>query len=213
MELVTQEFSVADKIFRLKRIANLDALVDQVSDEQFNEDERLPYWAELWPSAIGLSRFLVKNVNLIEQKTILELGSGLGLTSLTIATLNSKSFLATDYEQDALNMIKENFLLNGLALPEFKLLDWRNPDLKTSYDVIIASDILYEDRFFNPLLQLFNRFLTKGGNIIIAEPNRPIARHFFVKLLKSGFRDKTSDEMVKQDNHAIKITIHQLIKE
>jgi len=207
-----QKYSIADKVFKLKRVSNLDDLVDQVSDEQFNEDERLPYWAELWPSAIGLSRFLFKNKQLIAGKSILELGSGLGLTSLAIASLNSKSFIVSDYEQNALDMLKENFLLNHLEFPEFKLLDWRNPTLNSFYDVIIASDILYEERFFKPLQKLIDQYLSKKGMMIIAEPNRPIARHFFVKLLKSGYHDKIVNEIVNQDGHDIKISIHLLEK-
>jgi predicted nicotinamide N-methyase len=210
IEITEQSYTINKTKFKLKRVTNLDDLVDQVSDEDFNEDERLPYWAELWPSAIALSRFILNNSNLIEGKSILELGCGLGLTTLTIASLKNASFLATDYEQDALDMLKENFNLNNMVAPDFKLLDWRKPDINDRYDLIIASDILYEERFFSSLQQLMDNHLSPNGSIIIAEPNRPIAKHFFVKLLKAGYSDTIIDKTVEQDGHKIKISIHRL---
>ena len=72
----------------IKRVKDLDDLVNRISDDEFGEDERLPYWAELWPSAIALSRFLFKNSSLIKDKNIIELGCGLGLTSLALYSQN-----------------------------------------------------------------------------------------------------------------------------
>ena len=213
IQLKIHNYYIADRIFQLKRVGNLDDLVDQISDEDFNADERLPYWAELWPSAIALSRFILNNEELFNGKSVLELGCGLGLTSLSLASLDCKSFLTTDYEQDALDILKENFLLNGFRAPQLKLLDWREPALSARYDVIIASDVLYEERFFLPLQRLINNYLTKDGLVIIAEPNRPIARHFFYRLLESGYVDKTVDEIVTQDDHDIKVSIHLIKKD
>jgi len=210
VKLVSEKYIFDDHVFQLKRVKDLDSLVDQVSDEDFNIDERLPYWAELWPSANGLCHFLFKNPQYIAGKSVLELGCGLGLTSLSIASLNPGNFLATDYEEDALKMLKENFILNKIAMPEFKHLDWREPELKKVYDVIIASDILYEERFFLPLKKLLTDYLAVGGTIIIAEPNRPIAIHFFVKMMKAGYKDRLVDEIVNQGGHDIKVSIHTL---
>ncbi len=66
----------------------------------FAEDERLPYWAELWPSAIGLAHYLDRDVSL-RGKHVLELGCGLGLLGV-IAARDGARVLCTDYEPDAL---------------------------------------------------------------------------------------------------------------
>ncbi|MGD9899723.1 MAG: methyltransferase [Calditrichaceae bacterium] len=178
IDLMTEEFRINDQRVVIERIRNLDELVDQVSDDLFNEDERLPYWAELWPSAIAISRFVAAHPDLIGDKSVLELGCGLGLSSLFIALQNPASLLLTDYEQPALEMSLRNFKLNNISLPETAILDWRQPELNRLFEVIIASDILYEKRFFSPLIRLFGKFLEPGGRIIIAEPNRNIAKEF-----------------------------------
>ena len=208
LNLQTVKFQFQDTILSIDRVANLDELVDQVSEDEFNEDERLPYWAELWPSAIGLSRFVIKNPELFQQKNILELGCGLGLTSLVMMQQNPASMLCTDYENDALVLARKNFIKNKIKPPHFKWLDWRTPLLRKKFDCIVASDILYEKRFFQPLLDIFNNYFDKNGLIIVAEPNRKIATSFFEKLRTYGYKYSIQFEEVDQDGKAIIVSIY-----
>ena len=203
-KIETHQFG--DFTIRLKRVTNLDELIEQVSDEEFNKDERLPYWAELWPSALGLARFLVDQPELIRRKSVLELGVGLGLTSIVLHKLNPKKLLLTDYEADALKICKENFQLNGLLEPETKLLDWRHPDLNERFDCIVASDVLYEERFFEPLMNMFENFLNPRGSIILAEPNRAVAKSFFAQLKERGFGWQSGTVLVPQEPKPIRVT-------
>ena len=205
IELELKTFRIGEQTFRLKKVKNLDALVDQVSDELFAQDERLPYWAELWPSAIGLSHFLMRNPHLIRGQRVLELGVGLGLTSLLINTLQPGQLLLTDYEEKALELTVENFLLNGFKRPEVQLLDWRKPQLNQIFDRIVASDILYEERFFRPLILLFKKILTFDGKVVIAEPNRTIAKKFFKMLMDFGFSYDFTIIPVVQDGKTIQV--------
>ena len=77
-EFVRDKLNIAGNTFILDRIKNLDDLVDQVSDDEFNIDERLPYWAELWPSSLALSEYILCNSNIFSAKNIIELGCGMG---------------------------------------------------------------------------------------------------------------------------------------
>ncbi|HHJ52119.1 MAG TPA: methyltransferase domain-containing protein [Caldithrix abyssi] len=205
---VTDTFRYKSHSFRIRRVANVDELIDRISDEEFNRDERLPYWAELWPSAIGLSRFLLDQPELVRGKQVLELGCGLGLTSLVLQTLAPAELLITDYEPAALHWALENFRLNELTEPQTRLLDWRAPELTATFDRIVASDVLYEERFFLPLIKLVQRFLRPDGLLIIAEPGRPIARKFFDRLADAGFIREQRIEQVLQDERPIRVGIH-----
>jgi predicted nicotinamide N-methyase len=80
----------------LEQVADVNKLIDSITDEEFNQDERLPYWAELWPSAQALANFILQNKYLFEGKKILELGCGLGLVGIA-ATIAEAKVLFTDY--------------------------------------------------------------------------------------------------------------------
>ena len=209
---ISNKFLFKDRSININRIKDLDSLVDQVSDDEFNFDERLPYWAELWPSSIGLSRFIFSNEEIFQNKTILELGCGLGLTSICLSLQNPLSLLLTDYEQEALNITAHNFRLNNLNPPKMQLLDWRKPDLNQQFDRIVASDIVYEERFFNPVINVFRRFLAYGGLIVLAEPNRSVARGFFKQLRESGYKLSRTSQPVDQDGKTIEVSVYKIMR-
>ena len=54
-----------------------------LNEEAFEHEEFLPYWAELWPSALALAR--VVGARALRGARTLELGCGLGLPSLAAA--------------------------------------------------------------------------------------------------------------------------------
>ena len=211
-DLTEESFLFYNTRLAVKRVKDLDELVNRISDDEFGEDERLPYWAELWPSAIALSRFLFNNSSLIKDKNVLELGCGLGLTSLALFSQKPHKLLLTDYEQSALDFSIKNFELNGFPKPATQLLDWRKPNLKEKFNCIVGSDLVYEERFFEPLLNLFRNYLEHKSIIILAEPNRMVANEFFVLLKNHGFYDSYQTEKITQDNRNITVNIHIIAK-
>ena len=54
-----------------REIADSQRLID---DEEFQKDERMPYWAELWPAALGLAEHLLAQRPL--RGACVELGAG-----------------------------------------------------------------------------------------------------------------------------------------
>ena len=133
IKLVRDQIEIAGTTFTFDRVKNLDELIDQVSDDEFNIDERLPYWAELWPSALALSEYILVNHKLFKDKKVIELGCGMGLTTMALMKSNPIELVATDYEDQALESTRKNFDLNKMKkLPELKLLDWRQPEIDRS---------------------------------------------------------------------------------
>jgi len=191
---------------RMTKIKDLDAMLNDIDPITFADDERLPYWAELWPSAIGLARYLDRDVSL-RGKHVLELGCGLGLLGV-VAARDGARVLCTDYEAEALAFAKRNALLNGCRHVRFRLVDWRRPALKRRYDAILASDVIYEARNFGPLVALLQRFLARGGCAFFADPGRPNAAPFFALLRQRGFTYRKVTEPVEwEGRHHIAIYI------
>jgi predicted nicotinamide N-methyase len=178
---------------------DLDTLLEEIDPVTFAADERLPYWAELWPSSVALARYAAQYLDL-QGRQVLELGCGLGLVSV-VAALQGARVLCTDYEADALAFARHNVRCNASQRVGFRLVDWRQPALRRRYDYILASDVIYEARNFGPLVAILQRFLARGGDAVFAEPGRPNAIPFFALLRQRGFRYQKSIYPVEWDGH------------
>lgn len=178
-------YNICNQIIKLEQVADVNKMIDSVTDEQFNQDERLPYWAEVWPSAQALSGYILENKNSFKNKKVLELGCGIGMVGIA-ATFAGADVLFSDYENEALDFVNCNFFINFKKQAKTILLDWREPNLDKTFEIILAADILYEKRFIEPVYRTVKKLLLDNGQVFIAEPDRTIARSFF-ELMENGF--------------------------
>lgn len=173
------------KRLKLHLVAEPNALADAVDPGTFAEDERFPYWAELWPSAVALARHLLRqDLRGIEA---LELGCGTGLAGVAAAMAGAK-VLFTDFEADALAFARANHALNLGRPGETRLVDWRSPPRNLRFPLVIAADVLYERRFLLPFVHCLQRTVGAGGRALIAEPGRAIAEGTVERLEGRGWQ-------------------------
>ncbi len=163
----------------------LDALIAKGTDHPDVRDERLPYWADIWPSALALAARVAREGWIRPDQCVLELGCGPGVAGLCAA--EAARVVVSDLQPDALQLATLNWLVNVGRAPETLLLDWRDPQPAWAADVLLASDVAYEARFFMPLIRTFQTMLRPGGYAILGEPGRPVARPFFEQLAAAGF--------------------------
>jgi predicted nicotinamide N-methyase len=185
--------SLEGKTFDLLQIANIDEVFDALialPDAHVDKaDERIPYWTEIWPSALALSAFILNNKDQVEGKTILELGAGLGLPSLVAACFSS-TVVCSDYLTDALIFARKNAELNAISYIQYECIDWRSYNSDQRYALILASDIAYEKRFFEDLPGSLKKMMYPESEVWLSEPGR----HFtapFIQDLKNHFDIKS----------------------
>lgn len=148
-----------------------------ISEEDFDRDERLPYWAELWPSARVLAeRVLAEPVARAtgsgRARTLLELGCGLGL--VTIAAMRvGWDVTASDYYADALRFTRANAWRALGREPAVQLIDWRHlPTDMGRFDRVVAADVLYERPYGALVPRVLAQSLVRSGDALIADPGR-----------------------------------------
>jgi predicted nicotinamide N-methyase len=147
-----------------------------LSEGAFEHEEFLPYWAELWPSAVALARVVARRP--LTGRRVLELGAGLGLPALAAAAAGGR-VLATDWAADAVEMTARNAAHNGLELATGVFRWDADPaPLGAPWPLVLASDVLYERRNVDPLLALLPRVTAAAGEVWLADPGRAFAAGF-----------------------------------
>jgi predicted nicotinamide N-methyase len=175
------EATVGDRTYQILKPANPD---DLIREEDFVKDERLPYWADIWPSSLILAAKLLELDG--HDRTALELGCGAGLCTIA-ATAGGFDVLSTDYYEDALDFTRANTFTNLGAEGRAKLFDWRHPPSDLArYDMVFASDVLYELEYARLLPQILRRTLSADGYGLIADPGRVAAPTFVESCTENG---------------------------
>ena len=168
---VVNDVDVGNRTFSILRPRNSD---DLIREEDFVKDERLPYWADIWPASTVLAGHLVSLARrgVRRNRKGLELGCGVGLVT-TAAMIADYDMLATDYYIDALAFTRANAWRETGKSPEARMIDWRAfPREVSGFDLILASDVLYEKEYARLLPGIFKRALAPGGMVIVADPGR-----------------------------------------
>jgi len=184
-----------------------DALIDE---EEFDQDERLPYWAELWPSSVALARHVLREEHLAG-KRVVELGCGVGLPSVT-ALARGAGITATDHYEAALDFARYNALVNLDRELRTRILDWHTPRTQGLgyFDLVLVADVLYEQRNVAALMALILTLLTPGGEILLADPGRKNAPVFLEGMRDIGFGFSTEEHLVPSDDRTVTVFVHRL---
>src|ERR1044071_1476766 len=164
-DVVEEVIPVNGRDLRLLRPRDAEALLDE---HAFEQEEFLPYWAELWPSSLALARAIGSRA--LKGARTLELGCGLGLPSIAAALAGGR-VLATDWSAEAIRMTETNAARNDAPL-ETLVCSWTEPAPlleRAPFDLLLASDVLYEARNGDALLDLLPRL---GRDIWLADPGR-----------------------------------------
>lgn len=181
--LAEQSVRIGRRVVQVLKPRNLD---DLLSEEDFALDERLPYWADLWPSSIVLANALTREPGAGTQ--LLELGCGLGLVTIA-AMIAGYDVLATDYYEDALLFTRENARRALGREPAVRLVNWRRPpDDLGPFERIAAADVLYEREYGTLIAEMLARLLAPSGHATIADPGRVAAPEFAERCAEFGLQ-------------------------
>lgn len=204
-QLAENVYSVAGKPLTIFSVANNYELLDTIDPEEFQKDERMPYWAEIWPASIALATFIIQEER-FHQTRCLELGAGVGVVSVA-AAIAGADIVTTDYFAEALEFAQLNALTNQVTITPI-LLDWREISLEEKFDYIFAADVLYEQRNHLPILQALDHLLAADGTAYISDPQRTIAQKFIQLAAEHSFSIATTTTSLAWHNLALSIDIH-----
>jgi 2-polyprenyl-3-methyl-5-hydroxy-6-metoxy-1,4-benzoquinol methylase len=144
-----------------------------------------------------------------KEKEILEIGAGMGVTALFLSAFGHK-VTVTDYEEDALELLRMNVEHNGLNNVSVKKLDWYKPDLTQRYDIICGSELIYKERSIEPIINLFQRCLQPEGTVFLAHDLSRMCMVKFIGKVPGRFEIENIAKTLRQGENHHKILIHKL---
>jgi len=180
-DVVETTFRCGAREFTLAHPRNADELI---TEEDFERDERLPYWADVWPSSQVLADHVVRHKG--NGRRALELGCGSGLVACALSAAGY-AVTATDYYADALAFTHNNVWRNTGRRIATRLVDWRDlPRDLGRFSVVVASDVLYEHTHGELVSDALLATLDDEGYALIADPGRLSVQTFLDCAEESG---------------------------
>jgi predicted nicotinamide N-methyase len=182
----------------------------------------MPYWAEIWPCGVVLAGFIAREPDGFHGRRVLELGPGVGVTAVAAMRAGADLVLA-DFAPGSLALSSLNALDQVGVEPKTLLVNWREPSAELlaaagdGFAIVLAADVLYEERDVKPLARLLKRLVAPGGEVWIAEPGRDVAQLAVEALRRRGWRGASEqcvsprpDPNYPDDPTLQIITVHRL---
>lgn len=156
-----------------------------------------PLWGHfLWNAGIYTAKHLDKHVELVKNKTVLELGAASALPSLVASLIGAKKVVSTDYpDPDLLQNIQynvDNELYQGQPVSSHPISQrnivvegyiWGNDYLplqnhiggkNAKFDLLILSDVIFNHTEHTKLLNTTKDLLADNGKaLVVFSPHRP----------------------------------------
>ncbi len=144
-----------------------------------------PLFGVVWPSSLVLANYMLDYET--TGKMILEIGCGIGLSSLLLNKQNA-DITATDYHPEANRFLNRNAKLNNTEEIAFERATWSD-DMCTLglFDLIIGSDLLYEDQHVPELGRFIQSHATDQCEVVIVDPGRGRKNKFSKEMSQYGF--------------------------
>ncbi len=178
---------IGEQFYRIRALSDLQ----QFSDPDHHAERagissaQWSLFGQLWPSGRVLAEAMDQYD--VAGKRILELGCGLGLSSLVLQQRGAR-IVASDHHPLAEPFLAYNSALNGLPSVVYRELRWNVPHTTLGlFDLVIGSDILYESGHAAQLATLLARHTRERSEVLITDPGRGNSAPFTRAMAALGF--------------------------
>ena len=142
-------------------------------------DDTLDSGGSIWNGGYYLSKYLLQHADMVQNKTVLELGSGCGLTGIIASVCSAKQVVLTDLPEQIpylqSNVEKNRNILRSEACTCIPL-DWGSEtkceDIPHRYDAILAADVGFDVSLHQPLVSTLLLYASATTDIYLVEEQR-----------------------------------------
>jgi predicted nicotinamide N-methyase len=150
--------------------ADIVALWEAMESDRVGPAEEPPFWAAAWPGGQALARYVLDHPELVEGRTVLDLGTGSGLVAVAAARAGARSVVASDPDPYSATAVAVNAETNGVAPIAVvgDLLEEDPPDV----DVVLAGDVCYDRAMTERVLPFLGQAWLRGATVLLGDPGR-----------------------------------------
>ncbi|KAF2071759.1 hypothetical protein CYY_006925 [Polysphondylium violaceum] len=166
----------------------------------------------IWPATFTMADYISKNIQVFNNKKIIELGSATGILSIYLKQIGL-NVTASDYNDPEIQEnIEYNSKLNDIHF-NYIPHSWGEefPKEKNDFDIVIASDILLYVSHFDKLISTLKQLMDeRKDSFLLISYKRKMSnvRIFFDLMMKNGFQYETVGQRIwilrKSDNIDLK---------
>ena len=155
--------------------ASQDAMVERALDLEAKGADGDPYGVVAWPAAKTVAvRLLQLSAADMRRWSVLELGAGTGLVSLTAALCGSPRVIATDFNPACLKLIQEAAKMQSVTVATHLLDITDHTKPLPQADLVLIADMLYNPVTGEAVARRIHEAVSRGSRVIIADsPRRP----------------------------------------
>jgi predicted nicotinamide N-methyase len=156
-----------------------------IAEERGISSASWPIFGVIWPSSLVLAHYI--NDYETGSKRILEIGCGMALSTLLL-NKQLADITATDYHPEVGKFLQRNANLNDDKAIVYEQADWADKDDNLGlFDLIIGSDLLYEDSHTELLASFIEAHSKPVCEVIIVDPGRKRKSRLSSRMIDHGF--------------------------
>jgi len=173
--------------FRIRALSDLQQFADPTgrAERAGIHSSLWSLFGQVWPAGRVLAETMSRHE--VAGKRILELGCGLGLSSLVLAHRGA-NVVASDHHPLAESFLAYNAGLNDLPSVHYRDLPWEMPDTTLGrFDLIIGSDVLYERGHGVQIAAMMERHANPSAELLLTDPGRGNLGAFSRAMARQGY--------------------------
>lgn len=131
-----------------------------------------PFWAAVWPAAALLARVLLDHPGWVEGRRVFDIGGGSGVAAIAASRAGARIAIVNDIDAAALAATTLNASVNGVHVEVLHGDLTEHSERFGEGDVLLASDVFYEERPSRRLLALLEHARSLGARILVSDGGR-----------------------------------------
>jgi predicted nicotinamide N-methyase len=182
-----------------------------------------------WDGSVVLAKYFELHPSVVQNKRVLEVGSGTGIVGLSNYFLGAKRVLLTDLSYSLPNL-QRNILKNqeknadrvdsDWKMISTGILDWKDPKTYPKeesgegyWDVIVGSDVIWLEELVPPLIQTLEACANENTVIYISHQTRSLhTDKLFFSLLSQQFQFEKVSLIILFSHHLLSYNLLTLFK-